>query len=147
MEVVSPGQGANGHPPSSPGPAIINPDLIVRHLVDLLEITLGASKEDLEGKGSILSESKKSDTVQRCTRFASESQVALYVQKDVVTPDEPNVRANGHVLSGMPHIIQQIYLTHGIIAKSFVQSMQVTTSTRCLRRFRFLPVQSPPWPS
>lgn len=101
MEVVSPGQGANGHP-SSPGPAIINPNLVVRYLVDLLEITLGASTDDLESKGSILSESKKSDTVQRCTRFASESQVALYVQKDVASPDVPDGRSNGHVSSGMP---------------------------------------------
>lgn len=109
MEVVSPGQGANGHPPSSPGPAIINPNLVLRYLVDLLEITLGASTEDLEGKGSILSESKKSDTVQRCTRFASESQVvALYVQKDLITPAEPYVRANGHVSSGMPHTTKLI---------------------------------------
>ena len=103
MEVVSPGQGANGHRPSSPGPAIINPDLIVRYLVELLEITLGASTDDLERKGSILSESKKSDTVQRCTRFASESQVALYVQKDVISPDVPNGKPNGHVSSGMSH--------------------------------------------
>lgn len=103
MEVVSPGQGANGHPPSSPGAAIIDPNLVVQYLVDLLEITLGASTDDLEKRGSILSESKKSDTVQRCTRFASESQVALYVQKDVVSPDVPNGRPNGHVLSGMSH--------------------------------------------
>lgn len=103
MEVVSPGQGANGHPSSSPGPVTINPNLVVRYLVDLLEIILGATTEDLESKGSILSEFKKSDTVQRCTRFASESQVALYVQKDVISPDVPNSRANGHVSSGMPH--------------------------------------------
>ena len=103
MEVVSPGQGPNGHPSSSPGPAIINPDLVVRYLVDILEILLGASTQDLESKGSILSETKKSDTVQRCTRFASESQVALYLQKDVISPDVPNGTANGHVPSGMPY--------------------------------------------
>ena len=120
MEVVSPGQGANGHPPPSPGPAIINPDLIVRYLVDLLEVVLGASTEDLERKGSILSESKKNDTVQRCTRFASESQVALYVQKDAISPDVPNGRANGHVLSGMPYDAQ---ICHATAAKSFIQRM------------------------
>lgn len=141
MEVVSPGQGVNGHPPSSLGPAIINPSLIVRYLVDLLEVTLGASTEDLENKGSILSESKKSDTVQRCTRFASESQVALYVQKDLVSPDVPNGRANGHVSSGMPHIIQ---LPHRTTAESFVQGMQATTSTRYPRRFQSPLAQSLP---
>ena len=120
MEVVSLGQGANGHPPSSPGPAIINPNLVVQYLVDLLGITLGALTEDLESKGSILSESKKSDTVQRCTRFASESQVALYVQKDVLSPDIPHGRVNGHVSSGMPHPAKVL---HETTAKSCIQSM------------------------
>ena len=101
MEVVSPGQGANGHSPSSPGP-VINPDLVLQYLVDLLEVILGASTEDLESKGSILSESKKSDTVQRCTRFASESQVALYIQKDA-TSKMPNGGSNGHVSTGTPY--------------------------------------------
>ena len=101
MEVVSPGQGVNGHPPS--GPPNINPDLIVRYLVDLLEVILGASTEDLESKGSILSEAKKSDTVQRCTRFASESQTALYVQKDTISPDPPNGKVNGHISFGMSY--------------------------------------------
>jgi len=101
MEVVSPGQGANGHPPSSASPSIIDPEVVVRHLVDLLEITLGASAEDLEGKGSILSDTKRNDTVQRCTRFASESQVALYVQKDIVAADLSNGFLNGHDPPGM----------------------------------------------
>lgn len=82
MEVVSPG--ANGHTPSSISSAIIDPNLVVRHLADLLEITLGASREDLESPGSLLSGSKRHDTVQRCTRFASEPQDALYVLKNVI---------------------------------------------------------------
>ena len=57
---------------------------MVHHLTDLLEITLGASGEDLESDGSLFSPARKKDTVLRCARFASESQVALYVQKDVV---------------------------------------------------------------
>lgn len=100
MEVVSPGQGANGHTPSPPTPATIDSGLVLRHLVDLLEVTLGASTEDLEGKGSILSDAKRSDTIQRCTRFASESQVALYVQKAVVSTNLPNGDINGHVTPG-----------------------------------------------
>lgn len=99
MEVVSPGQGANGHAPSSTA-AIIDPELVVGHLVDLLEITLGAQEEELKGKGSLLSEAKRNDTVQRCTRFASESQVALYVQKTVAATELPNGIANGHPASG-----------------------------------------------
>ena len=143
MEVVSPGQGANGHPPSSPAPVIINPDLVVRYLVDLLEVILGASTEDLESKGSILSESKRSDTVQRCTRFASESQTALYVQKDTISPDVPNGRVNGHISSGKS---SNARIYHELSADSFIKSMHTTTVTRSLRRYQFPPVQSLPWP-
>ena len=108
MEVATPGQGVNGHPPPSSASAIIDPEILVRHLVDLLEITLGATRDDLERKGSLLSEPKKSDTVQRCTRYASESQVALYVQKTVIATDLPNGSVNGHVPSGMLcHNVQQ----------------------------------------
>lgn len=101
MEVVSPGHGANGHPPSSSTPGTVDPNLVVQYLRDLLEITLGATTDDLEGKGSLLSEAKRNDTVQRCTRFASELQVALYVQKSAIATDSPNSAANGHLSSGI----------------------------------------------
>lgn len=84
--MVSPG--ANGHTPSSISSTIIDPNLVVRHLIDLLEITLGASTEDLERPGSLLSGSKRHDTVQRCTRFVSEPQNALYVLKDVILSNQ-----------------------------------------------------------
>ena len=103
MEVVSPGQGADGRPPSSPLPSAVDPDVVVQHLVDLLEVTLGASAEEMRSKDGILSEFKKQETVQRCTRFASESQVALYVQKSLVTTALPNGDANGHVSPGVFH--------------------------------------------
>jgi dynein heavy chain 1, cytosolic len=63
----------------------IDPSLVVEHLASVLEITLGASRKELENVGSLLSKSKYSETVQRCTRFATESQVALYIQKDIAT--------------------------------------------------------------
>lgn len=85
MEVASPG--ANGHAPSSILSTTIDPNLVVQHLVDHLEVTLGASAEDLESSGNLLCVSKRQDTIQRCTRFASDSQNALYVLKDVVNPD------------------------------------------------------------
>ncbi|KAH8593491.1 cytoplasmic dynein-like protein 1 heavy chain 1 [Bisporella sp. PMI_857] len=67
-----------------------DPNVVVEYLAAVLQITLGASREDLENNGSLLSKSRYSDTIQRCTRFASESQqLVLYVQKDVVsTQDE-----------------------------------------------------------
>lgn len=89
MEVASPG--ANGHAPSSIPSTTIDPNLVVQHLIDHLEVTLGASVEDLESSGSLLCISKRQDTIQRCTRFASESQNALYILKDVVSPDLSSV--------------------------------------------------------
>ena len=97
MEVASPG--VNGHALSSSAPTPIDSDLVLRHLVDLLEVTLGASTEDLERPASLLCESKRQDTIQRCTRFASESQVALYVQQDAI-PSNP--QDHDHELSGKP---------------------------------------------
>lgn len=79
--VASPG--ANSIPSSNPFPAI-DPALLVEYLRELLSVTLGASREDLEGPGSLLSKSRYSDTVQRCTRFATESQLVLYIQKDIL---------------------------------------------------------------
>ncbi|KAJ5893544.1 hypothetical protein N7495_005235 [Penicillium taxi] len=67
---------------------------IVQYLTEVLQVTLGASKSELQGAGSLLSEARLDDTVQRCTRFASESQVALYVQKDIVA-EETNGESEG----------------------------------------------------
>ena len=100
MEVAPFGQGANGQIPSPNHATTIDPEVLLRHLVDLLRITLEASEEDLERKGSLLSDAKRSDTIQRCLRFASESQVVLYIQKDLVSTEAPNGIPNGHDASG-----------------------------------------------
>jgi dynein heavy chain 1 len=93
MEVATPG--ANGRSPSPNPTTTLDPSLVVDYLSDLLEITLGATSADLEANGSLLSKVKRNDTVQRCTRFASEaSQVVLYVQKDLVSPESGS---NGHL--------------------------------------------------
>ena len=95
MEIASPGlQGSNGSIPAQVT-GNIDPDLVVDHLVNLLEITLGASSSDLESHGSLLSDAKRADTVQRCQRFATESQTVLYVQKDLIATDKAN-GVNGH---------------------------------------------------
>ena len=88
MDVLSQGapNGVNPPPPQS----TINPQTVVEHLIDVLLVTLGALKKDLESVGSLLSKSKYSETVQRCSRFASESQVALYAQKDIAASDQVN---------------------------------------------------------
>lgn len=87
--LLSPGPGPNGVPTTTPFPTI-DPKVVVDHLADLLQITLGASRQDLEAPGSLLSSSRQADTIQRCTRFASESQVVLYVQKDQTKAPETN---------------------------------------------------------
>lgn len=74
----------NGIQNSNPAPPSIDPQVIVDHLVKVLHVTLGASEEDLRVAGSLLSPSKLQDTLQRCTRFALETQVALYAQKDIL---------------------------------------------------------------
>lgn len=89
------GNGANGVGTST-FPSI-EPKVLVDFLASVLEITLGATRDDLERTGSLLSEAQYSDTAQRCTRFASEShQAVIYVQKDAVpreegdSPDDPS---------------------------------------------------------
>lgn len=78
---------------ASPGPAspkpngtdtfTIDPSIIVDYLASVLEITLGATRKELENSGSLLSPESRIPTLQRCSRFASENQVALYVSKEV----------------------------------------------------------------
>lgn len=84
METAAPQEPiANGI--SSPTSLVtIDPDKVVEHLAAVVTIALGATHEDLEREGSLLSPENYADTVQRCTRFASDSQVALYIQKEVV---------------------------------------------------------------
>jgi dynein heavy chain 1 len=63
----------------------VDPILIVEYLAKVIEITLGAARKDLETGNSLLSKSRYQDTISRCTRFASENQVALYVTKDIAS--------------------------------------------------------------
>ena len=93
MEVASPGV-PNGLAPPSPLPAA-DPSSVVQHLTDVLQSTLGALKKDLESAGSLLSKAKYSDTIQRCARFASEPQVALYVKKDLAGTEQANGTEEG----------------------------------------------------
>ena len=83
MEVTSPTSPATNGLVAAAFPTI-DPNLVVEYLSSVLQSTLGASRRDLENVGSLLSKSRYSDTVQRCTRFATESQPALYVQKDLI---------------------------------------------------------------
>ena len=81
--VTSPAAPSANGATTNPFPTI-DPLLVVEYLAAILETNLGATRTELEDIGSLLSKSKYSDTIQRCTRFAAESQQALYVQKDLV---------------------------------------------------------------
>lgn len=65
----------------------VDPTLIVEYLASVLEITLGATREELERYGSLLSPDSRPHTIQRCSRFAAENQVALYVTKEIASAD------------------------------------------------------------
>jgi dynein heavy chain 1 len=88
MEVASSGVPNGASAPETA--ALVDSGAVVQYLTEVLQVTLGAQRSELESAGSLLSESKYNETLQRCTRFASESQVALYVQKDIVTVEETN---------------------------------------------------------
>jgi dynein heavy chain 1 len=82
MEILSPST-PNGVAASHP-PSTADPILVLEHIAALIQTTLGAARRELEAVGSLLSKTKHSETLSRCARFASESQVALYAQKDQI---------------------------------------------------------------
>lgn len=71
---------ANGISPSS---LAIDPDKVVEYLAAVVTIALGATREDLGRDGNLLSPAHHADTIQKCIRFAGDSQVVLYIQKEV----------------------------------------------------------------
>lgn len=93
MEVVLPGVPNGLAPPSQP--PSVDPATVVQYLTETLQSTLDALKTDLESAGSFLSKAKYPETIQRCSRFASESQVALYVQKDAIELEQTNGTEEG----------------------------------------------------
>lgn len=84
--VSSDGAVANGV--ASPSFNTVDPKVIVDHLASVVSIALGATRAELERPGSLLSGTYYSDTVHRCSRFATDSQVALYIKKDVEPLDD-----------------------------------------------------------
>lgn len=63
----------------------IDSTVIVDFVARLVQVTLGATREELEKAGSLFSPDLKSHTLQKCSRFALENQVALYVTKDLAS--------------------------------------------------------------
>lgn len=77
--------------------------LVVNHLTSLIRVSLGATNDELEAPGSLLSKSKYSETLQRCSRFANDVQAALFIRKDLVS-DEPHT-TNGDDASDGPSML------------------------------------------
>lgn len=99
----------------------VDPLVVLEHIAELIQSTLGAARKELEAVGSLLSKSKHDETVNRCARFVSEAQVALYAQKDVIEETE----ANGHdVEQGLEH--------------RYSLSSEVSSSTRTVASVAFL---------
>ncbi|CAK7266377.1 dynein heavy chain [Sporothrix epigloea] len=78
-----------------------DPARVVDHLAAVLEAALGATREELDAPGSILSKTRYADTIQRCSRFAHEPQaVSLYIQKDLVPTASGPTRFGGAEKNG-----------------------------------------------
>lgn len=96
MEGPLPGAPDNGiSSPATPPPATFDPQILVDHLASLVIVTLGASSDELEREPSLLAPSEHEGTLQRVSRFAAESQAALYVRKDVQTDTAATNGTNG----------------------------------------------------
>lgn len=117
---------------TSNGFTTIDPVLVVEHLAAVLEITLGATRRELESIGSLLSKARYFDTVQRCTRFATESQVALYVQKDVRVEIEEGAGTTGEAQ------IPSAYPTYAMANVNWQLRIPTTLP-------RIFPSRPPPW--
>lgn len=68
----------------------LNPELLVDYLIEVLSVTVGATKRELKAPGSLLSAARASETRQKCSRFAAEPIVVLYASKDLVGVEDPS---------------------------------------------------------
>ena len=84
------GVAANGSSTSS----AVDPQAIVTYLSNVLEVTLGASHDELAGRGSLLHPDLLQETVSRCQRFALEPQISLYVLRQI-SYTQQNGQING----------------------------------------------------
>jgi len=81
---LGPGNSNGTASPSFPAAAS---DRLISHLSTVIQITLGATETDLEAVGCLLHPAQRRDTIDRCLRFANDTQSVLYVQKDILPKD------------------------------------------------------------
>jgi dynein heavy chain 1 len=70
--------------PAPPLTSTVDAQIIISYLESILHVTLGASRQELEANDSFLSPQNLPETLVKCQRFASEAQVALYVQQETL---------------------------------------------------------------
>jgi len=63
---------------------LVNPITLLDHLIDIITLTLGTTKRELESGTSLLSKTRYSETLQRCSKFAGEGLPALYASKELI---------------------------------------------------------------
>jgi dynein heavy chain 1 len=117
----------------SPTPPAIDPGTIVEHLQKVLSVNLGASENDLYASGSLLSPAKRDETLQRCSRFASEGQSALYLMKNRV--DEPHIDGL-EVANGRCHHAEEgatkLTVSPGLVQHyTYTLSSEISASPTC----------------
>ncbi|RMZ76007.1 hypothetical protein DV738_g5168, partial [Chaetothyriales sp. CBS 135597] len=93
MQVLPPATTATNGERTTDGPEPVDGQVVLDHIVRLVETSLGAARRELEAVGSLLSKSKRADALEQCTEFASTSQVALYAQKE---RHQQNLNGNGN---------------------------------------------------
>ncbi|KAL9108457.1 MAG: hypothetical protein Q9227_006791 [Pyrenula ochraceoflavens] len=87
-EVLSPGAAHVGGPEATT--SMDDSRVLLDYLANVIQITLGVLRNDLESYGSLLYKDQLPATIQHCNRFVSESQLALYAQKDLIEVEHVN---------------------------------------------------------
>lgn len=116
---------------------------VVEHLAQLLEAALGATREELEAPGSLLSTGRYSDTLQRCTRFANDALVSMYIQKDIpATPPLENGDTESSMAIPFPPLAETVSFGQTMLTASLQNHCSIPTPLP--------PICShlrPPWPT
>ena len=92
-EVLSPGAAHVG--PIDLTTPLGDPRLLLDHLANVIQITLGVTRADLESYESFLYQGRVPETIDQCSRFISEPRSALYAQKDLIEAEQIN--GDGHL--------------------------------------------------
>ena len=87
--VLGPLSGSPAPPSPSPLVSSFNPAVLADYLREVLSITLGATKSELEAPGSLFHQARFPETFQKLSRYATEPLVALYATKDAFENDQP----------------------------------------------------------